>query len=130
MQDRIFQFNVLMKLPKIIFGISVMLLLVYSGVLLIKYPSAPEIIPIHYSAEGPDGFGNKILLWLGVAFNALLLVFIGFILFFPQKMFVKKNDYLESSPEKAIKNRQIFLSVVSVIVTLIFCGLSLKEIIP
>lgn len=119
-----------MKVPKIIFGISTLLLLIFSAVLFMQYPSAPETIPIHYSAEGPDGFGNKIFLWLGVAFNALLLVFIGSILFFPQKMLGKNNDYLESSPEMAIKNRQIFLSVVSVIVTLIFCGLSLKEIIP
>ncbi|GEN75835.1 DUF1648 domain-containing protein [Chryseobacterium hagamense] len=118
-----------MKLSKIIFGISSLLFLMYSALLRMEYPSVPEIIPIHYSAEGPDGFGNKIFLWLGVAFNALLLVFIGFILFFPQKMFGKNNDYLESSPEQAIKNRQIFLSVVSVIITLIFCGLSLKEII-
>lgn len=120
MRDRIFQFCVLMKLPKIIFGISVVLLLVYSGVLLMKYPFVAETIPIHYTAEGPDGFGNKIFLWLGVAVNALLLVFIGWIIWLPQKMFGKNHDYLESSPEKAIKNRQIFLSVVSVIVTLIF----------
>lgn len=119
-----------MKLPKTIFAISVMLLLVYTGVLLIQYPSVPETVPIHYSAEGADGFGNKIFLWLGVAVNALLLAFIGRIIRLPQKMFGKNNDYLESSPEKAIKNRQIFLSVVSLIITLIFCGLSLKEIIP
>lgn len=119
-----------MKLSKIIFGISILLLLMYSAVLLIEYPSVPETIPIHYSAEGPDGFGNKIFLWLGMAFNTLLLIFIGLILFFPQKMLSKNSDYLESSPEKAIKNRHIFLSVVSVIITLIFCGLSLKEIIP
>ncbi|WP_294263869.1 hypothetical protein [uncultured Chryseobacterium sp.] len=119
-----------MKLSKIIFGISVLLLLMYSAVLLMEYPSVLETISIHYSAEGADGFGNKIFLWLGVAVNALLLVFIGWIIWLPQKMFSKNDDYLETSPEKAIKNRQIFLSVVSVIVTLIFCGLSLKEIIP
>ncbi|KAA0127901.1 DUF1648 domain-containing protein [Chryseobacterium sp. SN22] len=119
-----------MKLPKIIFGISVFLLVTYSIVLLMKYPSVPETIPIHYSEGGPDGFGNKIFLWLDVSVNALLLVFIGWTIYFPQKMFSKNDDYLETSPETAIKNRQIVLSAVSVIVTLIFCGLSLKEIIP
>lgn len=119
-----------MKSYKIIFGISVLLLLIYCILLSVEYPSVQETIPIHYSAEGADGFGNKISLWLSVAVNAAILVFIGLIIFFPQKMFRKNENYLETSMEKAIKNRQIFLSALSVMVTLIFCGLSLKEIIP
>lgn len=96
---------------------------------MIKFPSVQETIPIHYSAEGADGFGNKIFLWLNVGVNIIILIFIGLISFYPQKMFKKDDNYLESSFETAIKNRQIFLSVVSLIITLIFCGLSLKEII-
>lgn len=119
-----------MKSYKIIFGISVLLFLIYCILLAVKYPSVQETIPIHYSAEGADGFGNKISLWLSVAVNAAILVFIGLIIFFPQKMFRQNENYLETSMEKAIKNRQIFLSALSVMVTLIFCGLSLKEIIP
>ncbi len=116
-----------MKLHKIIFGTSVLLLFLYAIVLAVKFSSIPETVPIHYSAEGPDEFGNKIFLWLGISVNALLLVFIGWVICFSQKMFSKNDDYLERSPETAIKNRQIFLSAVSVIVTLIFCGFSLTS---
>ena len=96
---------------------------------MIKFPSVQETIPIHYSSEGADGFGSKIFLWLNVGINVIILFFIGLILFYPQKAFRNNHNYLESSIETSIKNRQIFLSVLSVIITLIFCALSLKEII-
>lgn len=118
-----------MKLHKIIFGISVFLLSVYIIVLSIQFPSVQEIIPIHYSSKGADGFGSKNFLWLGAGSNFILLYLFALPIFFPEKMFRNKDNYLETSPEKAIKNRQVFLSALSVIVTLIFCGLSLKEII-
>lgn len=118
-----------MKLHKFIFGLSVMLLLAYSIFLGIKFSSVQEIIPIHYSGEGPDGFGSKLFLWLQVGLNAVLLLLIGLIIWYPQKAFGERNDYLEASRENAIKNRQIFLSVISLVVTLILSGLSLKEII-
>ncbi len=119
-----------MKLHKIIFGISVWLLLLYVIVLAIYYPSVQEIIPIHYSSEGPDGYGSKLFLWLTAGINAILLLLIGLPLFFPEKMFRKEGGYLETSFEGAVKNRQVLLSVISVIITLIFCGLSLQAIIP
>lgn len=118
-----------MKLPKIIFGISVLLLLVYILVLSVQFSSVQEIIPIHYSGDGADGFGSKNFLWLEVGLNILLLCLLALPIFFPEKMFGKNGGYLESSAETAIKNRQVFLSVLSVVVTVIFCGLSLKEII-
>lgn len=101
----------------------------YSVFLAVKFPSIKEIIPIHYSSGEPDGFGSKMFLWLEVGLNAILLFFIGLIITYPQKAFGNKSDFLETSREKATKNRQIFLSVLSVIITLILCGLSLKEII-
>lgn len=122
-------FLVSMKLPKIIFCISVLLLLVYIIVLSVQFSSVQEIIPIHYSGDGADGFGSKNFLWLEAGLNMLLLYLFALPIFFPEKMFGKNGDYLESSAEKAIKNRQVFLSVLSVVVTVIFCGLSLKEII-
>lgn len=115
-----------MKSPKVIFGISVLLLLVYIIVLLQQFSSVQEIIPVHYSG---DGFGSKNFLWLEVGLNFLLLCLLALPIFFPERMFAKTTDYLESSTEAAIKNRQVFLSVLSVLVTIIFCGLSLKEII-
>jgi len=118
-----------MKLHQFIFFLSVLLLLAYSIFLGIRFPSIQETIPIHYSGEGPDGFGSKIFLWFQVGLNAILLFFIGLIIKYPGKAFGEKNDYLESSAETAIKNRQIFLSVLSLVVTLILCGISLKEII-
>ncbi|KQT24709.1 hypothetical protein ASG22_12025 [Chryseobacterium sp. Leaf405] len=121
-----------MNLHKIIFSFSVLLLLGYIAFLIIKFPYIQETIPIHYSSEGADGFGNKMFLWLEVEINAIILSFIGMVIFFPQKMFKKSDDhldFLENSFEEAIKNRQIFLSVLSVIITLIFCGTSIKEII-
>lgn len=121
-----------MKLHKIIFSFAVVLWLSYSIFLAVKFPSVQETIPIHYSTEGADGFGSKMFLWLEAGINAFILFLIALLLFFSQKMFGKTDDhldYLENSFEEAIKNRQIFLSVLSVIVTLIFCGLSLKEII-
>ncbi|MCA6067419.1 hypothetical protein JI747_009545 [Chryseobacterium sp. RG1] len=118
-----------MNLHKFIFGLSVLLLLAYSLFLGIKFSSVQEIIPIHYSGEGPDGFGSKLFLWLQVGLNSILLLLIGLIIWYPQKAFGEKNDYLEASRENAIKNRQIFLSVISLVVTLILIGLSLKEII-
>jgi ABC-type uncharacterized transport system permease subunit len=132
LRDRIFQFLRSMNVHKIIFSFSVFLFLSYIVFLTIRFPSIQETIPIHYSADGADGFGNKMFLWLEAGINAMILLFIGLVIFFPQKMFRKTDDhldYLENSFEKAIKNRQIFLSVLSVIITLIFCGLSLKEII-
>jgi hypothetical protein len=119
-----------MNLHKIVFGFSVLLLLSYIIFLTVKFPSIQETIPIHYSSDGADGFGSKIFLWLEAGINAILLIFIGLIIFYPKKAFKKiEPGYLESSAETAIKNRQIFLSVLSVIITLIFCGISLKEII-
>ena len=117
-----------MKLHKIIFGFSILLLLSYVIFLGIKFPTIQKTIPIHYSAGGADGFGDKIFLWFNIGINVVLLFLIGLILFFPQKAFRNNDNFLETSLETAIKNRQIFLSVLSVIITLIFCGLSLKEI--
>lgn len=121
-----------MNLHKIIFSFSVFLFLSYIVFLIIRFPSIQEKIPIHYSSEGADGFGSKMFLWLEAGINAIILFFIGLVIFFPQKMFRKSDDhldFLENSFEEAVKNRQIFLSVLSVIITLIFCGTSLKEII-
>jgi len=118
-----------MKLHKIIFGISVFLLLVYIIALSIQFSSVQEIIPIHYSSEGADGFGSKNFLWLGAGINFMLLCLLVLPIFFREKMFRDKDNYLETSSETAIKNRQLFLSVLSVVITVIFCGLSLKEII-
>lgn len=118
-----------MKLPKIIFGISVLLLLMNIIMLSVQFSSVQEIIPIHYSGNGADGFGSKNFLWLEVGLNMLLLCLFALPIFFPEKMFGKNGDYSESSAEAAIKNRQVFLSVLSVLVTVIFCGLLLKEII-
>lgn len=119
-----------MKLYKVIFSFSILLFLGYLIFLAVKFSSINETIPIHYSSEGADGFGSKIFLWFEAAINAIILIFIGLILLFPEKMFRKTDEYLESSLEAAIKNRQIFLSVLSVLITLVFCGLSLKEIMP
>ncbi len=119
-----------MKLHQSIFVISVLLLLAYILLLSVCYPSVREVIPIHYSSGGPDGYGNKLFLWLTAGINALLLLVIGLPLFFPEKMFRKEEGYLEDSFENAVKNRQVFLSVLSVVITLIFCGSSLPEIIP
>lgn len=118
-----------MKLHQSIFVISVLLLLAYILLLAICYPSVREVIPIHFSAEGPDGYGSKQFLWLTAGMNALLLLLMGLPVFFPEKMFRKEEGYLEDSFENAVKNRQVVLSVLSVVVTLIFCGLSLPEII-
>lgn len=118
-----------MKPYTFIFCLSVALLLVYAAFLAIKFPSVPEIIPIHYSSDGPDGFGSKMFLWLETGINTVILILIGLPLFYPKKMFKKDNNHLESSTESAIKNRQIFLSVLSLAVTLLLCILSLKEII-
>lgn len=118
-----------MKLHTFIFSLSILVLLSYSLFLGIKFLSVPETVPVHYSSEGPDGFGNKMFLWLEIGINTILLFFIGLIVFYPQKMFGKDDNYLEFSNEIAVKNRQIFLSVLSLTVTLLICGLSLKEII-
>lgn len=117
-----------MKLHKFIFGTSVLLLLGYSIFLAIKFPSINETIPIHYSSEGADGFGSKMFLWLEVGINAILLFLIGLIIGYPKKAFGETADYLETSKEDAIKNRQIILSVLSLIIVLILCGVSLKQI--
>ncbi len=118
-----------MKSYTFIFGLSAVLLLAYAVFLGIKFPSVKETVPIHYSSGEADGFGSKMFLWLEVGINAVILCFIAFPLFYPQKMFGKDNSNLESSAKTAIKNRQIFLSVLSLAVTLLLCGLSLKEVI-
>lgn len=97
-----------MKLPKIIFGIAVSLLLVYIIILSVQFSSVQEIIPIHYSGDGADGFGSKNFLWLEVGLNMLLLCLLALPIFFPEKMFGKNGDYLESSAETAIKTDRYF----------------------
>lgn len=64
-----------MKLPKIIFGIAVSLLLVYIIILSVQFSSVQEIIPIHYSGDGADGFGSKNFLWLEVGLNMYYYAF-------------------------------------------------------
>lgn len=81
-----------MKLHQSIFVISVLLLLAYILLLAICYPSIREVIPIHFSSEGLDGYGSKLFLWLTAGINALLLLLIGLLLFFLRKCSGKKKD--------------------------------------
>lgn len=78
-----------MKSYTFILSLSVILLLAYAVFLGIKFPSVPEIIPIHYSSEGPYGFGSKTFLWLEAGINAVILILTGLPLFYPNKMFKK-----------------------------------------
>ncbi len=113
-----------MKTIPRLFLISVILFICYSLFLGFWFPKIEDTIPIHFSGSESDGFGSKWFLWLEVGINALIMVFIGILLNHPQWLLKKDEPYLESSEEGAIKNRQMVLSVISLLATLLFCGAS------
>lgn len=117
-----------MKLYKIIFGLSFFILIAYILFLGFQYQNIEQNIPTHYSGKTPDSYGDKAFLWLEVGINTFILIFIGCVILSPQKAFAKTENYLENSQEQAIKNRQILLSVLGLISTLLLCGISFYSI--
>lgn len=114
----------MLKINFVLFWISVIILVCYSIFLGLNFTEIEDTIPIHYSGKNPDGFGSKYFLWLEVSLNSIVLFFIGLIIYHPHWLIKKNEQILESTYESAIKNRQIFLSVLALLITLILCGIS------
>lgn len=114
----------MLKINFVLYWISVIILVCYLIFLGINFSKIQDTIPIHYSGKNPDGFGSKYFLWLEVGLNSIVLLFIGLIIYHPHWLIKKYEQILESTYESAIKNRQIFLSVLALLVTIILCGIS------
>lgn len=115
-----------MKLSKIsvVFLYSSFAIVIFHFVVLsIIYNKIPETVPTHYSGSNPDSFGPKNTLWLEPTISSLIVILISFCIF---KMKTPKSldSYLENSEEEAIKNRQLLLSVLALVVTLIISAIS------
>lgn len=109
------------RATSILFYCSTSILALTTGYLASQYSKIPEIIATHYSGSSADGYGPKRMLWLNLIINLGILSFVGYIIWNP-KLFKTMKNYLEDSQIKAIKNRQLLLSVLLFIVTLVLCG--------
>lgn len=103
---------------KVLFYISLSVLAIVTGYLSSQYTTIPEMIPSHFSGKSADTYAPKRLLWLNIVINLIIVLFVGYIVWNP-KLFRLKENFLEQNQVKAIKNRQLLLSVLLTIVTFI-----------
>lgn len=61
-------------------GLAAVCLLIMFGLTLYYYDAIPERIPTHFNATGqPDGYGNKITLWVVMGISFMLFIFLNFV---------------------------------------------------
>ncbi|MBQ0151912.1 MAG: DUF1648 domain-containing protein [Chryseobacterium sp.] len=102
---------------------SFAIVIIHLVVLSIIFNKIPETVPTHYSGSNPDAFGPKYTLWLEPIISTIILLLISFCIFKMKKP-NSLDSYLENSEEEAIKNRQLLLSVLALIATLIISAIS------
>ena len=103
---------------------SIIIVLISSLYLFFKFNSIPNIIPIHYSGKTADAFGSKNYVWFAPVIN-IIIIGGATLCIYKMKIPTSADAFLESSPEKAIKNRQLLLSVIVLISTLLISGLNI-----
>lgn len=110
------------KKIKLLFCIPCGIVLLYSIYLLSKYSIIPNIIPIHGYGEKADIYGSKYYLFLTIAINIILLIFIWYLIKNPNKMNLP-IEITDNNKEKIFQNIQIFLVYLAIFITIIFCYL-------
>ena len=108
-------------ITRYLFFVSFIIVASTAGYLASQYSSLPTYISSHFSGIDKDGFSNKRLLWLNILINSGIMGFVGYIVWHP-KLFGLKVNFLEKSQVVAIKNRQLLLSVLLLIITLVLCA--------
>lgn len=80
--------------------ISLLIVLITTGITLIYYSQLPEIIPIHFNAHGVvDGYGSKYMIWI--------LVIMIIVSFFGMRQF-SKYPHLFNYPVKITEDNAKF----------------------
>ncbi len=102
---------------------SFAIVIIHFLILSIIFNKIPETVPTHYSGSNPDAFGPKNTLWLEPIISAIILLLISFYIY-KLKTPNSLDSYLENSEEEAIKNRQLLLSVLELVVILIISAIS------
>lgn len=98
----------------LLFSISVAILVSYIIFLTIRYANIPDRIVIKRYGDHIN-YGDKILLFLPVFINAIILLFIWLVIKYPKKM-IKLPD---TANEKAYNNMQLIIVLFSIVFTLI-----------
>ncbi|MBT0551722.1 hypothetical protein [Riemerella anatipestifer] len=101
------------KKIKLFYLLPIGIVTLYTFFLLYKFENIPDTIPI-YGYGDKAKFGKKILIWLPVALNYLILIFIGVLIKNPNKL----NLPIEINNKEKV---QIILIIVSTIISIFFC---------
>lgn len=104
----------MLKKLKLLFGISLAILVSYAIFLTIRYDNIPDKIVIKRYGEYIN-YGNKILLFLPVFINAIVLLFIWRVIKYPKKM-IKLAD---TANEEAYNKMQLIIVLFSIVFTII-----------
>jgi uncharacterized membrane protein len=116
------------KKIKMIFLISISIFITYLILLIQNYSEIPELITTHIDIKGQtDDQGGKNNLWIASSVNLGLLLIIGFLV---QKPHLANFpvEITEKNKDIAYKNMQIFLSILSVIISCAFAYMIFKAI--
>lgn len=113
---------------KLLFCIPFVIIICYTGYLLTKYSSIPDIIPIHGYGGKNDGFGSKLFLFAPILLNLIILGFIWMIIRKPEK--IKFTFEVEEEDKtKTIAQYQLVLIILAIFVTVIMSPLSFSDIV-
>ena len=116
------------KKIKIIFLISISIFITYLILLIQNYSEIPELITIHIDIKGQtDEQGSKTNLWIASSVNLGLLLIIGFLIILPH-LANFPIEITEKNKDVAYKNMQIFLSILSIIISCAFAYMIFKAI--
>lgn len=102
------------KMTKIIFIISILIVVSYSVFLTAKYPKIPEIIPIHRLGNEVS-YGPKKYLYIPIMINLLFLLVVGIMINSPKK-WIKIN-----SAEITYESISLIIVCISLIFTIVMC---------
>lgn len=111
------------KTSLFILFVSAFIIIIHFLVLAINFNTISNVVPTHYSGKSPDSFGSKMMLWLEPTISAILFILISFCIF-KMKTPNSLESILENSGEQATKNRQLLLSVLALVVTLLLSVMS------
>lgn len=105
------------KKVKILYLIPIGIVVLYTFYLLYKFENIPDLIRI-YGYGDKAKFGKKILMFVPILLNALILIWIGFLMKNPKNL----NLPIKNDDNKELDTKiQISLIVLSTIISVIFC---------
>jgi uncharacterized membrane protein len=108
------------KKIKIVFFISISILIATIGLLLFYYNSLPDKALSHTNFKGEiDGYDDKIHLWIATAFNIFILLFIWYLIRHPEKANYP-IEVTEKNKTAIYFKMRAFLSILAIIVSTVF----------